>query len=200
MERSALLIVDVQNDFCPGGALPARGGDGILPALNRHIAEARRRGVPIYASRDWHPTVTAHFEAYGGEWPPHCVQHTRGAEFHPALELPSDTVVISKGDVADRPGYSAFDGHTAEGRPLADELRAQGIGLVYVGGIATDYCVKQTVLDAIAAGFRARVLADAITGIDVQPGDADRALTEMQSAGAQLERWLDGSARQVPGR
>jgi nicotinamidase/pyrazinamidase len=190
VSRSALLIVDVQNDFCPGGALAAPGGERILPALNRYIAEARRRGMPVYASRDWHPPVTTHFKAFGGEWPPHCVQHTHGAEFHPSLDLPRDAIVISKGDVADRPGYSAFDGRTADGRALADELRARGIDTLHVGGIATDYCVKQSVLAALAAGFRVAVLADAVTGIDVHPGDADRALDEMQHAGAVVERAL----------
>src|SRR5512139_3841814 len=96
--RSALLIVDVQNDFCPGGALPAPRGDTILPALNRYIAQAVENGIPVYASRDWHPPVTRHFQAYGGLWPPHCVQGTRGADFHPALKLPPDTIVVTKGD------------------------------------------------------------------------------------------------------
>lgn len=186
MDRCALLIVDVQNDFCPGGALAAPGGAAIVPALNRYIADAKKRRLPIYASRDWHPATTTHFREFGGEWPPHCVQHTRGAEFHPALELPPDAAIVSKGDSADRAGYSAFEGHTADGRPFSDDLRAHHVDRVYVGGIATDYCVKQTVLDAVEAGFHVTVLADAITGIDVHPGDADRALAEMQQAGAEI--------------
>ena len=157
-----------------------------MPPLNRHIADARRLRLPVYASRDWHPEKTTHFKAFGGEWPPHCVRHTRGADFHPALELPPDATVISKGDTPDRAGYSAFDGHTADGRPLADDLRARRVDRVYVGGIATDYCVKQTVLDALRAGFHVTVLADAITGIDVASGDADRALDEMRRAGAEI--------------
>jgi len=186
MSSAALLIVDVQNDFCPGGALPAPGGAAIVPALNRHIAEARARGEAIYASRDWHPANTTHFEAFGGRWPPHCVQGMPGAAFHPALALPTEAIVITKGDAADREGYSAFDGHAADGRPLADDLRARHIDQLYVGGIATDYCVKQTVLDALRHGFHVTVLGDAVTGIDVQPGDADRALGEMRAAGATI--------------
>jgi len=186
MSRAALLIVDVQNDFCPGGALAAPGGAAIVPALNRHLADARARHMPVYASRDWHPAETTHFKAFGGTWPPHCVQGTEGAAFHSALELPADTIVVSKGDVSDREGYSAFDGHTEEGRSLADDLRARDIDQLFVGGIATDYCVKQTVLDATSRGLRVTVLTDAITGIDVHPGDSARAVDEMRAAGANL--------------
>src|SRR5512132_161077 len=142
--RSALLIVDVQKDFCPGGALPAPGGDRIIPALNRHLAEARERGLPVYASRDWHPAVTSHFKEYGGEWPPHCVQGSAGAQFHGDLKLPADAIVISKGDDAAKPGYSAVDGHTSDGEKLLHELRDRHVTRLYVGGIATDYCVKAT--------------------------------------------------------
>jgi nicotinamidase/pyrazinamidase len=185
---AGLLIVDVQNDFCPGGALPAPGGDRILPALNRHLAAAHVLGMPVYASRDWHPPITSHFNAYGGEWPPHCVQGSAGAQFHPALSLPADVVVISKGDNPDRPGYSAFDGRTPEGKPLLVDLRDHQIDSLYVGGIATEYCVKATVLDALGAGLRVTVLPDAVTGIDIHPGDADRALEEMSRAGASIAR------------
>src|SRR5882762_3269262 len=170
-EKTALLVVDVQNDFCPGGALPAPGGARIIPALNRHLAEARARGMPVYASRDWHPAVTSHFKAYGGEWPPHCVQHSRGAQFHSDVTLPPDVIVVSKGDDPARPGYSAFEGHTAQGNTLLIDLRERHITLVYVAGIATDYCVKATTLDALQAGLHVYVLRDAITGIDVNPGD-----------------------------
>src|SRR5215831_3157043 len=104
VERGALIVVDVQRDFCPGGALPAAASGRIIPAVNAFLAEARSRGMPIYASRDWHPPVTKHFKPYGGEWPPHCVQGSPGAEFHPDLELPSDTIVVSKGEDPERPG------------------------------------------------------------------------------------------------
>lgn len=189
--KAALIVVDVQKDFCPGGALPAPGGDDIIPALNRHVADARTRDIAVYASRDWHPAKTSHFKAYGGEWPPHCVQGSAGAQFHPDLKLPPDTIVISKGDDPQRPGYSAFDGHTAEGSTLLHDLRERHITRVYVAGIATDYCVKATALDALRAGLEVRVLPDAITGIDVRPGDAQRALDEMSSAGAHIVESLD---------
>lgn len=188
--RPALLIVDVQRDFCPGGALPAPDCERILPALNQYIAEAREHGVPIYASRDWHPAITTHFKPYGGEWPPHCVQGTLGAQFHPGVTLPRDAIVISKGDVPDRPGYSAFDGRTHAGRSLLDELRRRHIDSLYVAGLTTEYCVKQTVLDALRAGLDVSVLADGVAGIDAHPGDADRALAEMAAAGAHIARTM----------
>jgi len=185
-EKAALLIVDVQKDFCPGGALAAPGGDQIIAALNRHLAEAREHEIPVYASRDWHPAVTSHFKQYGGEWPPHCVQGTAGARFHADLKLPPDAVVISKGDDPAKPGYSAFDGHTESGKSLAHDLHDRNVTRLYVSGIATDYCVKASALDALRAGFDVRVLTDSITGIDVNPGDSDRALEELTREGAQL--------------
>ncbi|MBI2186099.1 MAG: nicotinamidase [Acidobacteria bacterium] len=182
--RSALLIVDVQRDFCPGGALAAPAGDRVVEPLNRYVDEAAAQGWPVYASRDWHPPVTRHFRQYGGEWPVHCVEHTAGAEFHPGLRLPSRAIVISKGQSAEKPGYSAFEGTTSDGRTLVDDLRARGVDHLYVGGIATDYCVKHSVLDARRAGFDVTVLGDAIAGVDVQPGDSARAIDEMRAAGA----------------
>jgi len=185
-ENSALLIVDVQKDFCPGGALPAPGGNDIIPALNHHLAEAREHDIPVYASRDWHPGVTSHFQEYGGEWPPHCVQGSAGAQFHGDLKLPADAIVISKGDDPAKQGYSAFDGHTSDGKTLLHDLRDRHVTRLYVGGIATDYCVKATALDALHAGLEVLILDDAITGIDVHPGDANRALEEMSKAGAKV--------------
>jgi nicotinamidase/pyrazinamidase len=190
LRHRALIVVDVQRDFCPGGALPAHGCDRILPALNRYLAEAEELGMQLYASRDWHPARTTHFKAYGGEWPPHCVQGTRGAEFHPALKLPANAVIISKGHDPQRPGYSAFDGRTKAGKSLLDDLHLRRVEYLYVAGIATDYCVKQTTLDALHAGLRVTVLTDAIAGIDVRPGDVDRALFEMSRAGADLATGL----------
>ena len=182
--RSALLIVDVQRDFCPGGALAAPEGDRVVAPLNHYLDEAATRGWPVYASRDWHPRATQHFQEYGGEWPVHCVEHTAGAEFHPALRLPPTAIIISKGQSTDRPGYSAFEGSIADGRSLAADLRARGIEHLYVGGIATDFCVKHSVIDARKAGFDVTVLTDAIAGVDVAPGDSARALDEMRAAGA----------------
>ncbi|MBI3048166.1 MAG: nicotinamidase [Acidobacteria bacterium] len=186
-KRSALLIVDVQKDFCPGGALAAPEGDRVVRPLNRYIDQAVAHGWPIYASRDWHPPVTRHFRQYGGEWPVHCVEHTAGAEFHPGLRLPPSTIVVSKGQSPEKPGYSAFEGYTPAGRTLGDDLRERQIEHLYVGGIATDYCVKHSVLDARRAGLDVTVLADAIAGVDVQPGDSARALEQMRAAGAEVK-------------
>ena len=166
----------MQRDFCPGGALAAEGGERILPALNRHLERGPRAAMTIYATRDWHPRDTSHFITFGGEWPPHCVQGTPGAEFHPGLQLPAGTIVVSKGMDPDHPGYSAFDGRTADGEGVRGRPRARGIARLLVTGIATDYCVKQTVLDARREGFEVAVLLDAMTRIDAQPGDVARAL------------------------
>ena len=189
--RAALLVVDIQKDFCAGGALAAPGGVEIIPAVNRHVAAASTRGMPVYATRDWHPVRTTHFKEYGGNWPPHCVQGTAGAQFHPALKLPPEAIIVNKGDDPERHGYSAFEGHTSEGKTLLDDLRDRHITRVYVAGIATDYCVRQSALDALRAGLEVRVLPDAIAGIDVRPGDAQRALDEISAAGAELVPTLD---------
>ena len=183
---SALLVIDVQNDFCSGGSLAVPDSERVVNALNRHIADATARDIPIYASRDWHPPLTTHFQQYGGEWPAHCVQNSSGAEFHPELRLPTATIVVTKGDRADAPGYSAFEGTTSSGRPLLADLRQRGITRLYVGGLATDYCVRASVLDALDAGLQVTVLDDAIAGVDVKPGDSERARAEMQARGARF--------------
>jgi nicotinamidase/pyrazinamidase len=170
--------------------LPAAGGDRILPILNSYLAEARELGMPIYASRDWHPPMTRHFKPYGGEWPPHCVQGSRGARFHPDLELPASAIIISKGEDPNHAGYSAFDGHTPDGLSLLDDLRHRHVDTLYVTGLTTEYCVKQTSIDALGAGLRVNLLTDAIAGIDAKPGDADRALAEMARLGAVLTTGL----------
>lgn len=184
--RSALLVVDVQNDFCAGGALEVPGGDRVVAPLNRYIDEALAEGRPIYASRDWHPQVTRHFKAYGGAWPPHCVQGTPGAAFHPALRLPSSAIVITTGEGPEDEGYSALEGHTPEGTSFLADLRERQVEHLYVGGLATDYCVKHSVLDARRAGIEVTVLSDAIAGVEVQAGDSARAIEEMKAAGAQV--------------
>jgi nicotinamidase/pyrazinamidase len=184
--NAALLVVDVQNDFCPGGALAVPNGDRVVPILNRCLAEAARHGVRVYASRDWHPAVSDHFAASGGPWPRHCVQNTWGAAFHPDLQLPPSTVVITKGDDPHAHGYSVFEGHTDLSRSLLEDLQAHGIEELYVGGLATDYCVRASVLDALREGFAVTVLEDGIRGVEVQPGDSARAIEEMRAAGAEL--------------
>jgi nicotinamidase/pyrazinamidase len=178
--RRALIVVDVQNDFCPGGALAVERGDEVVAPLNRLIEEFLAHGEPVYKSRDWHPPQTRHFTAYGGTWPVHCVRGTRGAEFHEDLLDDPRVRVVSKG-LGDEDNYSAFDGTT-----LAEELRGQGVREVWVGGLATDYCVKNTVLDALRAGFRVRALSDAMRAVNLQPGDDERALAEMRAAGAEV--------------
>jgi nicotinamidase/pyrazinamidase len=178
--RRALIVVDVQNDFCPGGALAVERGDEVVAPLNRLIAEFLERGEPVYKTRDWHPPETKHFAAYGGTWPVHCVQNTRGAEFHPDLIEDPRIRVVSKG-LGDEDCYSAFDG-----TELADELRANHVGEVWVGGLATDYCVKNTVLDARREGFRVRAIADAMRAVNLQPGDDQQAVAEMRDAGAEI--------------
>lgn len=182
--KTALLVIDVQRDFCGGGALAVPDGDAVVRVINDLAARADGAGLPIYASRDWHPPVTNHFNTSGGPWPEHCVAGTPGAEFHPDLRLPAGTVVVSKGDLSGRDGYSAFDGHLDDGRPLAQALAEQGIERLIVGGLATDYCVKHSVLDARALGLEVVVVQDAIRGVDVAPGDSGRAVETMEAAGA----------------
>ncbi len=178
--KRALIVVDVQNDFCPGGALAVERGDEVVEPLNRLISEFLERSDLVIKSRDWHPPVTKHFKAHGGTWPVHCVQHTRGAEFHPELIDDPRIQIVSKG-LGDEDSYSAFDG-----TDLAQTLREHGVKEVWVGGLATDYCVKQTVLDALREGFRVRALAGAMRAVNLRPGDGERALEEMRAAGAEV--------------
>ena len=178
--KQALIVVDVQNDFCPGGALAVAHGDEVVEPLNEQIDEFLERGAPVYKSRDWHTPTTKHFTAYGGTWPVHCVQNTKGAEFHPELRDDPRINVISKG-LGDKDCYSAFDE-----TDLASQLRRQGVEEVVVGGLATDYCVKNTVLDALKHGFKVKALKNAMRAVDLKPGDGDNAIKEMSAAGAEI--------------
>jgi nicotinamidase/pyrazinamidase len=180
----ALVVVDVQNDFCPGGSLAVPDGDKVVPVLNRYIERFGAFKGPIFASRDWHPPVTRHFKAYGGVWPPHCVQGTRGAEFHAGLRLPTDVVIVSKGMEPEGDAYSCFQARDQGGTPFAAALGDRGVKRLLVGGLATDYCVKATVLDALKEGFKVVVLEDAVRAVDVNLGDGAKALDEMKAAGA----------------
>lgn len=180
-KKRALLVVDVQNDFCPGGALAVADGDEVVAPLNSLIAEFLQRGEPVFKSRDWHPEKTKHFAAYGGTWPVHCVQNTRGAEFHPELMDDIHICIVSKG-IGDEDCYSAFDG-----TDLALQLHRLGVEEVWVGGLATDYCVKDTVLDAVKEGFQVKALKNAMRPVEVKPGDGQRAIEEMQAAGAEIK-------------
>jgi nicotinamidase/pyrazinamidase len=182
---SALLIVDVQNDFCPGGSLAVPGGDEIIPVINRYIRVFLKKGLPVIASRDWHPPRTVHFEVCGGVWPVHCVQGSVGAQFHPDLKLPDNVVVLSKGMNPERDDeYSDFHAVTEKDVPFIEFLKEQGITGLYVSGIATDYCVKSTVLDALSHGFSVTLLTDAVRGVNLNPHDAEKAMEEMVAAGA----------------
>ena len=180
---AALLIVDVQNDFCPGGALAVPDGDRVVEPLSRAAGCFAAAGLPVLASRDWHPPVTRHFSAFGGAWPLHCVPETPGAAFHPALHLPEGTLVITKGSDPDSDSYSAFDGRSADGSSPGDILAALHVRHLYVGGLATDYCVRSSVLDALKAGLGVTVLSDAVAGVDVAEGDSEKALKEMGRKG-----------------
>jgi nicotinamidase/pyrazinamidase len=184
--RAALLVVDVQMDFCPGGALPVPEGDRVVPVLNHYIEMFWKRGSPIFASRDWHPLNSQHFKASGGKWPTHCVQGSLGAHFHSELILPMGTVVVSKGMAIYDNGYSALQGVTENGTPLAMLLRRMELDRIYVGGLATDYCVQESVLDALKEGFSVTLLTDAIRGVDLERGDSERAIARMVAAGAEL--------------
>lgn len=177
----ALIIVDVQNDFLPGGSLAVPGGDAVIAPINRYAARFSKDAHPVFATRDWHPGNHCSFKANGGPWPPHCVAGSRGAEFAAGLEIPQTAAVISKATDPGRDAYSGF-----EGTDLQRQLRAKGIRRVFVAGLATDYCVLATVKDALAQGFQAVVLADAVRAVDVAPGDGERALREMRARGAAL--------------
>lgn len=179
-----LLLVDVQNDFCPGGALAIEGGDEVIPALNRWIDAAVARGIPIYASRDWHPVGHVSFREKSGPWPAHCLQDTQGAEFHPDLRLPASAVKITKGVRFDQDQNSAFD-ETG----LAEHLRNDGIRRLWIGGLAEDVCVRATVFDALRLGFECRLIADGTRPVTKEGGD--RARQEMLQAGAKLHRAAD---------
>lgn len=180
-EGDALIVIDVQNDFMPGGALGIPLANHIIAPLNRYIREFEARGLPIFATRDWHPADHCSFHAQGGPWPPHCVRDTSGAGFARDLFLPASARVVSKGSVTDREAYSGF-----QGTDLAAQLRQLRCSRVVLGGLATDYCVAATALDARAAGFDVVVLEDAIRGVDLKPDDSQNALERMAAAGVKL--------------
>jgi nicotinamidase/pyrazinamidase len=176
----ALLVIDMQVDFLPGGALGVPDGDEVLAPVNRLLRLFASQGLPIYASRDWHPEHHCSFAARGGPWPPHCVAGTPGAAFSNQLDLPAGAVVVSKADTADLDAYSAFNGTY-----LAEQLRERGVRRVVVCGLATDYCVLNTVIDARENGFEVLVVPEAMRAVDVAPGDGERAMARMTELGAE---------------
>lgn len=187
MAKQALLVVDVQSDFCPGGALAVPQGDDVVAPLNRYIDLFAQGHHLICATRDWHPRHAKLFAPHGGTWPVHCVQHSPGATFHPDLELPQGAEIISKGIDPDQEDHSCFLGVSLDGTPFVELLHERGIQDLFIGGLATDYGVKATVLDALKLKFEVTVLLDAIRGANLRPGDVDRAIAKMERAGAVFE-------------
>lgn len=177
--NDALIVTDIQMDFLMGGALPVKEGNQVIPVLNEYLKIFKNVNAKIVASRDWHPQNHMSFKTHGGPWPVHCVQNTQGANFHPALKLPEGTIIVSKATDPTKEAYSVFDS-----TDLADTLKTLGVTNVFVGGLATEYCILNTVLDAIKLGFGAVVLADATRGINVETNDVNKALDVMMKNGA----------------
>ncbi|MDE1920042.1 MAG: isochorismatase family protein [Candidatus Omnitrophica bacterium] len=189
MSTGALLIVDVQNDFCPGGALAVPDGGRVVMPLNRYAAYFRQKGLPVMASRDWHPRESRHFKTNGGPWPEHCIQHTSGADFHPQLKLPESAIILSKGMDELKDGYSVFEAQDAWHESFPDILKKLQVKTLFIGGLATEYCVRSTVLDALKNGFIVYVLDDAVRGI----GEAacQGAMDAMTMAGAKKTTFME---------
>jgi nicotinamidase/pyrazinamidase len=181
-ESSALVLVDIQNDFCPGGALAVAEGDRIVEVVNRLVPEFQL----IISTQDWHPADHISFKAQGGPWPPHCVRGTTGAELHAALDQSGIGYYFRKASSPDKDAYSEFEGTDDEGRTLDHVLKSHDIARIYVVGLATDYCVKATVLDGVKLGYDVCVVTDAVRAVNVAPDDGEKALEEMASAGAHL--------------
>lgn len=211
LEKSALIIVDVQNDFCPGGSLAVPHGNEVVVPANRLIRKFFENGLPIFASRDWHPEDATHFNTNGGDWPPHCVWNTLGAEFHKKLALPYSTQMVYKGMGSNDGAYSAFDGlilflnltnMRLEWRNLEQDLKFRQTKTLYVCGLATDYCVKATALDALKRGFKVYLLKDACRAVNLKPTDGADAIKEMKVAGkkAGKGKFVLTSTKDVLGR
>ncbi len=183
--HDALIVVDVQNDFLPGGALAVNDGDAVIPVINECIRLSTAKRLPIYATRDWHPAGHCSFVENGGTWPKHCVADSPGAQFAEDLALPADVTIINKGTDSDQEAYSGF-----QGTDLSDQLHAKGVKRVIIGGLATDYCVLNTVNDALAFGFDVVLWTHAIRAVDLNSGDGDRAIEAMLARGAKVH---DGS-------
>ena len=179
-QGDALIVVDVQNDFLPSGNLAVSEGDQVVPIFNRYIEAFQSKSLPIYATRDWHPSGHSSFQKQGGPWPPHCVSDSKGAQFASGLNLPANAVIFSKGTELNKDAYSGF-----EGTDLDERLRSDGIGgRLLIGGLATDYCVLNTVKDALKLGYQILLLEDAMRAVNVNPGDGEKAIKEMTDMGA----------------
>ncbi len=184
--KIALMVVDIQNDFLPGGSLAVPNGDLVIPVVNEYVRRFESAGLPIYATRDWHPPMTEHFVQYGGVWPPHCVHGTPGAEFNRDLYLPPSAIVVSKGMDPTQDSYSAFQAFDADDLDMVSSLKAREIERIYIAGLATDYCVRSTVLDALRFGFAATALIDGCLGVNLQAHDSERAIADIVAAGGVL--------------
>ncbi len=181
-QDSALILVDIQNDFCPNGALAVTEGDLIVPIVNRLIST-----FPLVIStQDWHPANHISFKAQGGQWPPHCVQGTTGAELHPDLKTETIALYFRKASSPDKDDYSEFAGKDEQGRSLDEVLKGYGVRKIYVVGLATDYCVLETVLDGLKYGYEVYAVTDAMRAVNVNPDDGEKALYKMVSSGAHL--------------
>ncbi|MCK5306875.1 MAG: isochorismatase family protein [Candidatus Omnitrophica bacterium] len=183
MSKAALLIVDAQNDFCPGGKLPVKDCDKIISNINISIDKFKKVNLPIIASRDWHPADSRHFKEFGGDWPTHCVRNSKGAEFHPLLNLPDNVIVISKGTRIDEDSYSAFEGQDDKGLSLSEVIKKLRVKKLFICGLATDYCVKSSALDALKAGLEVYLLLDCVEAVDINKGDGEKAIEEMAARG-----------------
>jgi len=182
--KKALLVVDAQNDFCPGGVLAVRQGDKVIAHLNKYIRKFSEENLPVFFSRDWHPKRTAHFKKFGGTWPAHCLQNTKGARFHPKLKIPETAIILSKGMDPQQDSYSAFQAEDQNGMSFLNLLKIFGITELYIGGLATDYCVRFSAIDALKNGFKVNLLADAVKGVNLKPKDSDEAIKELIKLGA----------------
>ncbi|MDQ4058693.1 MAG: isochorismatase family protein [Actinomycetota bacterium] len=188
--KTALLVVDVQNDFAdPGGNLYVTEGEKVVPLVNREVDRALEAGATVVYTQDWHPESTPHFQKDGGIWPVHCVQGTWGAEFYPDLKIRGEIVQKGTGGEDGYSGFTVRHPESGEARQtgLEDLLRERAIERVVIAGLATDYCVKETALDATQKGFETRVLIDAVRAVELEAGDAERAIKDMESAGAVVE-------------
>ncbi|MBU1998440.1 MAG: bifunctional nicotinamidase/pyrazinamidase [Candidatus Omnitrophota bacterium] len=184
--KKALLIVDVQNDFCPRGALAVSEGDKVVPVINRYIRVFLRRKLLIFSCRDWHPKKTKHFKSFGGLWPEHCVQGTRGARYHPKLKLPKNTIIVSKGMEPEKDSYSSFQAKDKAGHSFYSVLKELGAKELYIAGLATDYCVKFSALDALKKGLKVNILLDAVKGVNLKPDDSTKAIQLLVKKGARI--------------
>lgn len=178
-KENALIVVDMQNDFCPGGALQVNDGDRIIPACNKYIEMFENKGLTVYYTADWHPPNHCSFKENGGIWPIHCVQGSKGAAFHPDLKITTNACIIHKGTDPNKEAYSGF-----EQTELCTHLQKNGIRTLYIAGLATDYCVKNTVIDACYNGYKVIVLLDGVKGVELNLGDSARALKMMKDVGA----------------